>query len=67
MDLDIWKGEEDLRELRGEEIVIRIFCLKKNPSSIKKKVRLDSDGLSLLFSMTVTIEYIDSKDTSGIL
>lgn len=32
----MWKGEEDLRELGGEEIVIRIFCLKKNPSSIKK-------------------------------
>lgn len=60
----MWKGEEDLRELGGEDCNQNILS-EKNPSSIKKKVRLDSGGLSLLFSMTVTIEYIDSKDTSG--
>lgn len=62
----MWKGEEDLRELGGEDCNQNILS-EKNPSSIKKKVRLDSGGLCLLFSMTVTIEYIDSKDTSGIL
>lgn len=62
----MWKGEEDLRELGGEDCNQNILS-EKNPSSIKKKVRLDSGGLSLLFSMIVTIEYIDSKDTSGIL